>query len=109
MALRSKSVFLLGCFAAVAWPAASSFARQAATDAPFKVVVIKGLPGVKDNTKGTLIVGDGSMHFCARGGEDGLGRAFDRGCGDRRRQPAGDSRNGRNVVVVRALRRRADS
>ena len=28
-----------------------------------KVVVIKGLPGVKDNTKGTLIIGEGSMHF----------------------------------------------
>jgi len=63
MALRTKSVFLLGCFAAVAWPAASGFAQQAATDAPFKVVVVKGLQGVKDNTKGTLIVGDGSMHF----------------------------------------------
>jgi hypothetical protein len=46
--------------------AASGFAQQAAkpvTDAPLKVVVIKGLPAVKDNTKGTLIVGDGSMHF----------------------------------------------
>lgn len=44
----------------------STFAQQevkAVTDAPVKIVVIKGLPGVKDNTKGTLIVGDGSMHF----------------------------------------------
>jgi hypothetical protein len=47
----------------------STFARQAeasakqATDAPVQVVVIKGLPGVKDNTKGTLMIGNGSMHF----------------------------------------------
>jgi hypothetical protein len=67
MSLRSKNVFLLGCLAAMAALATSSFAQQstqqATTDAPIKVVVIKGLPGVKDNTKGTLIIGDGSMHF----------------------------------------------
>lgn len=66
MSLRRKSVFLAGCFAAMAALAASSFAQQsttAVTDAPLKVVVVKGLTGVKDNTQGTLIIGDGSMHF----------------------------------------------
>ena len=59
---RAASVAVIG----MAAMAASGFAQQVAkpvTDAPVKVVVIKGLGGVKDNTKGTLIVGDGSMHF----------------------------------------------
>ena len=46
--------------------AASAFAQQAAkpvTDAPVKVTVIKGLPNIKDNTQGSLIIGDGSLHF----------------------------------------------
>ncbi len=63
MNLRRKSVFLLGCFAVMTVLAASSLSQQPVTDAPVKVVVIKGLTGVKDNTKGTLIVGEGSMHF----------------------------------------------
>jgi hypothetical protein len=66
MSLRTKIVVLFGCIAASAGLAVSALAQQAAkpvTDAPVKVVVVKGLPGVKDNTKGTVIVGDGSMHF----------------------------------------------
>ena len=66
MSLRTKFPFLLGGLVAMAALGSSSFGQQAAkavTDAPVKIVVIKGLPGVKDNTKGTLIVGDGSMHF----------------------------------------------
>ena len=66
MSLRKKAVLLLGCFGAIGALAASSFAQQptaGATDAPVKVTVVKGLPGVKDNTQGTLIIGDGSMHF----------------------------------------------
>lgn len=70
MSWQGKSVFLLGCLVAMGALAAGSFAQQstqstqqAATDAPVTVVVIKGLSGVKDNTKGTLIIGDGSMHF----------------------------------------------
>jgi hypothetical protein len=46
--------------------AAASFAQQAAkpvTDAPVKVTVIKGLPNIKDNTQGSLIIGSGSLHF----------------------------------------------
>ena len=66
MSLRNKIVVLFGCIAATAGLGGSALAQQAAkpvTDAPVKVVVVKGLPGVKDNTKGTLIVGEGSMHF----------------------------------------------
>ncbi len=66
MSFPKRIVFLLGCLGAVGALAPGSFAQQSAvapTDAPVKVVVIKGLSGVKDNTKGTLIVGDGSMHF----------------------------------------------
>ena len=64
MRLRRKIVFLAGCLGAIGALAASSFAQQpTATDAPLKVTVIKGLPGVKDNTQGTLIIGDGSMRF----------------------------------------------
>jgi hypothetical protein len=60
----------MGCFAAMALFASSGSAQQAANaanaaavDAPVKVVVIKGLEGVKDNTKGTLIIAGGSLHF----------------------------------------------
>jgi hypothetical protein len=70
MSLRGKSVFLAGCLVAMATLTASSFAQQAtgatgaaATDAPMKVTVVKGLSGIKDNTQGTLVIGDGSMHF----------------------------------------------
>jgi hypothetical protein len=71
MSLPRKAVSLVGCLAAMVAPAlgGNTFAQQAqqpakqVTDAPVKVVVIKGLQGVKDNTKGTLIIGDGSMHF----------------------------------------------
>jgi hypothetical protein len=68
MSLRRKSVFVVMCLVvmAVATLPASSVAQQSTvpvTDAPVKVVVIKGLQGVKDNTKGTVIVGDGSMHI----------------------------------------------
>lgn len=68
MDLRKKIVFVLGSLAVLGMLAASSCVAQqpastAAADAPVKVVVIKGLAGVKDNTKGTLVVGDGSMHF----------------------------------------------
>ncbi len=68
MNLRTKIAFLLACFGAAGVLAASSVARQSAgasgaTDAPVKVTVVKGLPGVKDNTGGTLIIADGSMHF----------------------------------------------
>jgi hypothetical protein len=64
MALRNRSLFRLGCLAAVGLMAASaSMAQQPVTDAPVKAVVIKGLAGVKDNTKGTLVIGAGSMHF----------------------------------------------
>jgi hypothetical protein len=63
-ALRNRSLFRLGCLAAVGLMAASSnFAQQPVTDAAVKVVVVKGLAGVKDNTKGTLMIGEGSMHF----------------------------------------------
>jgi hypothetical protein len=63
MSLRRKSAFLAGCLAAMA---GTSFAQQSAsatTDAPVKVVVVKGLAGIKDNTQGTLVISDGSMHF----------------------------------------------
>jgi hypothetical protein len=66
MSLRRKIVFLFGCLGVTGMLAAGSYAQQstvATTDAPLKVTVIKGLPGVKDNTQGTLIIGDGSMHF----------------------------------------------
>jgi hypothetical protein len=64
MDLRNRIVFRLGLFIATGLLAASgSLAQKPVTDAPVKVVVIKGLVGVKDNTKGTVIVGDGSMHF----------------------------------------------
>ena len=60
---------------------ASSFAQQApakpVTDAPVKVTVIKGLPSVKDNTQGSLIIGDGSLHFSHQAADDGFVRAFD--------------------------------
>jgi hypothetical protein len=69
MSLRRKSVFLVGCIAAMAALAVTGFAQQstgaaaAATDAPVKITVVKGLTGIKDNTQGTLVIGDGSMHF----------------------------------------------
>jgi hypothetical protein len=69
MSLRRKSVFLLGCLGVIGALASSSLAQQSSgssaptTDAPLKITVIKGLQGVKDNTQGTLIIGDGSMHF----------------------------------------------
>ena len=62
MRLRKISMSLMSCLVALA-PVASSFAQQPTTDAPLKVTVIKGLQGVKDNTQGTLVIGDGSMHF----------------------------------------------
>jgi hypothetical protein len=53
--------------AALALFSASSFAQQPpakpVTDAPVKVTVIKGLQNVKDNTQGSLIIGDGALHF----------------------------------------------
>ncbi len=70
MSLRRTSEFFLKCLLSMAVFAASSFAQQAskpAGDVPAKVVVIKGLEGVKDNTKGTLVIGDGSMHFAHEG------------------------------------------
>ncbi len=67
MTLRSNRAFLLGCLAAWGMLGASSFAQQQATDVPVKVVVVKGLTGVKDNTKGTLVIGEGSMHFAHEG------------------------------------------
>lgn len=66
MSLRKKTGLLLGGFAVMATLTASAFAQQPAkplTDAPVKVTVIKGLPNIKDNTQGSLIVGDGSLHF----------------------------------------------
>ena len=63
-------MFLLRCLVAAAAVTGSSFAQQAQTpagDAPVKVVVVKGLSGVKDNTGGTLAIGDGSMHFAHEG------------------------------------------
>jgi len=66
MGLRRKIAFFLGCLGAIGALASNSYAQQstaATTDAPVKVTVIKGLAGVKDNTQGTLIIGDGSMHF----------------------------------------------
>jgi len=66
MSLRRKIVFLPGCLGAIGALAASGYAQQSTAgtvDAPMKVTMIKGLPGVKDNTQGTLIIGDGSMHF----------------------------------------------
>jgi hypothetical protein len=66
MSVRGKIGLLLGCFVVIAALAANGFAQQstvATTDAPMKITVVKGLPGVKDNTQGTLIIGDGSMHF----------------------------------------------
>jgi hypothetical protein len=71
MSSRRKSLFLVGCLVAMATLTLgrSTLAQQAeaaakqVTDAPVQVVVIKGLPGVKDNTKGTLMIGNGSMHF----------------------------------------------
>jgi hypothetical protein len=68
MRLRRKSVFVatwLVVMGVLTLPA-SSKAQQSSvpvTDAPVKVVVVKGLEGVKDNSKGTIIVGDGSMHI----------------------------------------------
>jgi hypothetical protein len=64
--LRSQNVFLLKCFAVVALLAPSAFGQEAAkpvTDAAVKVTVIKGLPNIKDNTQGSLIIGAGSLHF----------------------------------------------
>jgi hypothetical protein len=66
MSLQSKTVLMVMCLGAAGALAARGLAQQSTapvTDAPVKVVVIKGLAGVKDNTKGTLIIGDGSMHF----------------------------------------------
>jgi hypothetical protein len=66
MSWQRMSVFLLACFALMGALAVSSAAQESAkvtTDAPVKVTVIKGLAGVKDNTQGTLVIGDGSMHF----------------------------------------------
>jgi hypothetical protein len=69
MRLRRTSVALLAYMGAMGTLATSSFAQQAAgtsaaaTDVPVKVTVVKGLQGVKDNTQGKLIIGDGSMHF----------------------------------------------
>jgi hypothetical protein len=62
MRLRRITMSLVACLVAMA-PVASSFAQQPTTDAPIKVTVIKGLQGVKDNTQGTVVIGDGSMHF----------------------------------------------
>ena len=66
MSLRRMVLVLLVGLAVIGVSAASGFARQSTaptTDAPMKITVIKGLPGVKDNTQGTLVIGDGSMHF----------------------------------------------
>ena len=68
MSLRGKSVIVVTCLVAVGalmLPAGSAAQQSSVpvTDAPVKVVVIKGLQGVKDNAEGTLIVGDGSMHI----------------------------------------------
>jgi hypothetical protein len=68
MSLRRTIVFLLACLAATGMLATSGFAQRPAvapTDAAVKVVAVKGLVGVKDNSKGTLVVGDGSMHFAS--------------------------------------------
>jgi len=70
MIWQRKSAFLVKCILAMAATAvlgASGFAQQPTADAPLKVVVVKGLAGVKDNTKGTLVIGDGSMHFAHEG------------------------------------------
>lgn len=78
MSLRRKIVFLGGCFVAMIALAASGFAQQstgatgAATDAPVKVTAVKGLTGIKDNTQGTLTIGDGSMHFAHEALKSGL-------------------------------------
>jgi hypothetical protein len=69
VSLRRKIRFLIGCLAATGALAGSSFAQQPAvrtTDPAVNVVVIKGLAGVKDNSKGTIIVGDGSLHFASQ-------------------------------------------
>jgi hypothetical protein len=71
MSLRWKSVLVVTCLVVLGMltlPAGSAAQQQQppavrVTDAPVKVVVVKGLEGVKDNTKGTIIVGDGSMHI----------------------------------------------
>ena len=66
VSLLKKGLLFLGGLVALASLPSGGFGQQApkaVTDAPVKIVVIKGLPGVKDNTKGTLMIGDGSMHF----------------------------------------------
>jgi hypothetical protein len=70
MSLRKNPDFRWKCLmttVALVLMSASSFAQQPpakpVTDAPVKVTVIKGLPSVKDNTQGSLIIGDGGLHF----------------------------------------------
>ena len=88
--------------------AASSFAQQPRrlTDAPVKVVVVKGLTGVKDNTQGTLIIGDGSMHFAHEALKSDLATHSieDVVTGDDSQRVIRGTLG--TLVVVRALRRR---
>jgi hypothetical protein len=58
--ILSLSFFLLG---GVAIPFANS---QETPAVPVKVVQPTGLPKVKDNTKGTLAIRDGKLHFVHR-------------------------------------------
>jgi len=60
-------MFLLTLLVAMTAGTATSSAQQATADAQVRVVVVTGLSGVKDNTKGTLAVGDGSMRFTHEG------------------------------------------
>jgi hypothetical protein len=43
--------------------ALASFAQQSQPDPAVKVVQVKGLPGIKENTKGKLTVEGGTLHF----------------------------------------------
>lgn len=66
MSLRKRIGLLMVCLGVMGLLAASGVAQQTAaatTDVPTKITVIKGLAGVKDNTQGTLVIGNGSMHF----------------------------------------------
>jgi len=67
MRLQRVTMSLLTLLVGLALGTATISAQQPTADAPVNVVVVKGLSGVKDNTKGTLVIGDGSMHFTHEG------------------------------------------
>ena len=63
---RGRAVGIVAILMGLATLALVTIAQEAAkpvTDAPVRVTVIKGLPNIKDNTQGSLIIGSGSLHF----------------------------------------------